>query len=43
MSMVSVNLPAPDFELADWKGNLVRLSGYRGQSSVLLVFNRGFI
>jgi peroxiredoxin len=33
---------APDFELADTAGQLVRLSDYRGKQHVVLVFNRGF-
>ncbi len=32
---------APDFELADSRGRMVRLSNYRG-TIVVLVFNRGF-
>ncbi len=33
---------APDFELADTEGRPVRLSGFKGKSHVVLVFNRGF-
>jgi peroxiredoxin len=33
---------APDFALADTKGQTVSLSDYRGRKSVVLVFNRGF-
>jgi peroxiredoxin len=43
MPRVSVNTPAPDFALADWQGRTVRLSDFRGQKHVVLVFNRGFI
>ncbi|GAB4536090.1 MAG: hypothetical protein Fur0018_26630 [Anaerolineales bacterium] len=42
MPKVSINTPAPDFELSDFRGQPVRLSDYRGQR-VLLVFNRGFL
>lgn len=42
MPNVEVNLPAPNFELMDYKGNLVRLSDFKGVSNVLLVLNRGF-
>jgi peroxiredoxin len=41
MSKVALNTPAPDFELVDYSGELVRLSDFRGRN-VLLVFNRGF-
>ena len=34
---------APDFELADINGNLVRLSSFRGSKPVLLAFLRGFM
>ncbi len=34
--------PAPDFELADSEGHTVRLSTYKGNKHVVLVFNRGF-
>ncbi len=43
MSQVSLDTPAPDFELVDFTGRSVRLSDYRGKTNVLLVFNRGFI
>ncbi len=33
---------APDFELADTAGRLVRLADYRGKKPVVLVLNRGF-
>ena len=42
MSSVALNSPAPDFELADYTGQPVRLSNFRGRN-VLLVFNRGFM
>jgi len=42
MSNISINTPAPDFELADVTGKPVRLADFRGRL-VLLVFNRGFI
>jgi peroxiredoxin len=42
MAQISLNTPAPDFEMADFNGNLVRLSDQIGKSNVLLVFNRGF-
>jgi peroxiredoxin len=35
---VEVGVEAPDFELRDQHGQLVRLSGYRGRRNVLLVF-----
>ena len=42
MSRVSLNKVAPDFSLADYRGNTVRLADYRDQKNVLLVFNRTF-
>lgn len=41
MPKVSLNIPAPDFELADFTGKTVKLSALRGKN-VVLVFNRGF-
>ncbi len=34
---------APDFELTDVQGNLVRLSDFRGKKPVVLAFLRGFM
>jgi mycoredoxin-dependent peroxiredoxin len=34
---------APDFELPDVQGQPVRLSQFRGQKNVVLVFLRGFM
>jgi peroxiredoxin len=34
---------APDFELKDSRGSLVRLSGFRGEKVILLAFLRGFM
>jgi peroxiredoxin len=42
MSKIAINTPAPDFELADYRGKTIKLSDLRGRD-VLLVFNRGFI
>lgn len=42
MPKVEINTPAPDFSLADFRGKMVQLSDFRGQSAVVLVFNRGF-
>jgi peroxiredoxin len=33
--------PAPDFEMPDSEGKQIRLSDYRGEKYVVLVFNRG--
>ena len=35
--------PAPDFEISDSEGRKVRLSTYKGNKHVVLVFNRGFV
>lgn len=43
MAKVALNTPAPDFSLYDFQGNEVRLSDHKGNSNVLLVFNRGFV
>lgn len=42
MSHVSLKQVAPDFSLADYHGNTVRLTDFRGYKNVLLVFNRTF-
>jgi peroxiredoxin len=42
MARVELGVPAPDFELRDFRGIPVRLSDYEGTHRVLLVFNRGF-
>ena len=42
MPRVSLNAPAPDFILQDFRGETVRLASFRGKAHVLLVFNRGF-
>ena len=42
MAQVEINMPAPDFELADFRARLVRLSQFKGSNHVYLVFNRGF-
>ncbi len=43
MPKVTLNTPAPDFTLQNFKGEMVNLSDFRGKSHVLLVFNRTFI
>ena len=42
MPKVALHTPAPDFTLNDFNGNPVKLSSFRNQKHVLLVFNRGF-
>ena len=42
MPKVTLNTPAPDFELADFNGQPVRLSDFHTKQHLLLVFNRGF-
>ncbi|GJM42472.1 MAG: hypothetical protein DHS20C20_27540 [Ardenticatenaceae bacterium] len=42
MAQVALNAPAPDFALADYEGNNVSLSQFKGKQNVLLIFNRGF-
>jgi peroxiredoxin len=39
---INENLQAPDFELTDTRGEIIRLNAYRGKS-VLLVLLRGFV
>jgi peroxiredoxin len=40
---IPIDVIAPDFSLKDFTGRNVRLSDYRGQRNILLVFNRGFV
>ena len=42
MPKATINAPAPIFTLADYRGNQVSLSQFKGKQPVLLVFNRGF-
>lgn len=42
MSNIEKGEVAPDFTLTDYLGNTVRLSQFKGQKHVVLVFNRGF-
>lgn len=42
MPRVSLNQSVPDFSLADYRGNTVRLADFRGKKNVFLVFNRTF-
>ncbi len=38
-----VNIPAPEFELIDTNGQIIRLADYRGKQPVVLVLLRGFV
>ena len=38
MPAIAIGTPAPDFELPDQHGNLVRLSQYRGRNAVVVYF-----
>lgn len=40
--LITPGEPAPDFELTDIHGSLVRLSDFRGRKPVVLAFLRGF-
>jgi peroxiredoxin len=42
MARVSIDSPAPDFTLEDYRGNDITLSELAESRHVLLVFNRGF-
>jgi peroxiredoxin len=42
MSKIVLNTLAPDFTLDNFLGESVSLSSFKGQSNILLVFNRGF-
>ena len=43
MPQVTLNTPAPDFTLADFRGQPYRLADFRGKVHIVLVFNRGFV
>ena len=43
MPQVSIHTPAPDFALANFHGEVVQPSDFKGISNILLVFNRGFL
>jgi peroxiredoxin len=43
MAKVEINAQAPDFALKDYRGNDFKLSEFRGDMNVVLVFNRGFL
>jgi len=43
MKLLTPGQLAPEFELDDLHGNLVRLSDFRGQGAVVLAFLRGFM
>lgn len=43
MAQIALKIPAPDFQLPDFNGRLIRLSDQMGKANVLLVFNRGFM
>ena len=38
-----VNVPAPEFELTDTNGQIIKLADYRGKQPVILVLLRGFV
>lgn len=38
---IQVGAPAPDFELPDARGKIVKLSSFRSKKNVLLIFYRG--
>jgi len=42
MNLLTPGEPAPEFELDDLRGNLVRLSDFRGKP-IVLAFLRGFL
>jgi peroxiredoxin len=42
-NLITPGQVAPDFELQDINGNVVRLSSFRGSKPVVLAFLRGFM
>lgn len=43
MASIELNKEAPDFEIDDFKEKTIKLSDYKGNKNVLIVFNRGFV
>jgi len=43
MPRVSLDKPAPDFSLKNFRGEEIRLSNFKKSANILLVFNRGFM
>ena len=43
MPKVSLNTPAPNFTLEDYRGKSISLSDYQDKKNVVVVFNRGFM
>lgn len=41
--LITPGEPAPNFELEDVHGDMVRLSNFRGSKPVVLAFLRGFL
>ncbi|MBK9210839.1 MAG: redoxin domain-containing protein [Anaerolineales bacterium] len=41
--LIALSSPAPDFELTDIHGNLIRLSSFQNKQPVILAFLRGFL
>jgi hypothetical protein len=42
MSKINLFQAAPEIEMSDFTGKVIRLSDYRNRNNVILVFNRGF-
>lgn len=42
MPKVTIDIPAPDFSVDDFKGEKFQLSTLKGKENGLIVFNRGF-
>ena len=43
VNKITLNIPAPDFELTDTSQQTIRLSDYQGKKLIVLVLNRGFV
>jgi peroxiredoxin len=42
-NLLTPNIPAPEFEIEDINGNLIRLADFRGSKPIVLAFLRGFL